>query len=420
MYPLSSDPEFSFALNIALSMSNGGAAATGEVLRAAGQIVPGDIESWYTEFKFLADAVHNMAANATSQPSVARDAYFRAATYYREADFFLHGNASDPRLITLWESHLADYSNAISLLPIPGEKITVQGPNYTIPVYFYPAQGVDRDCEKVPTILAGTGYDGAQEEMYPSFGKYVNERGWNFATYEGPGQATVRRFQNVGFTPDWWEVVTPVVDYLSSRPDVDISKVALLGESFGGALAPLAASREHRLAAVISIDGLYSVQETVFEQIPAAMANAFKTGNATLFDEVTAVAYQEAVNGEFGEASTEFRWFIDQSLWSFDVTSPFEWLTDLGAYTLDGIYGNITCPVFIGSGQNDTLGRTQADAAWAAVSPGQGYYYEFMNMYGSGLHCQIGAEPYMNMVIWDWVAGVFDGNWTSGNGTTVY
>lgn len=86
------------------------------------------------------------------------------------------------------------------------------------------------------------------------------ERGLNVVTYEGPGQPTVRRQQNIGFIPDWWNVLTPVVDYLESRPDVDMSKLALVGISFGGILAPRAASREHRISAVLAIDGFHSFQ----------------------------------------------------------------------------------------------------------------------------------------------------------------
>jgi hypothetical protein len=89
MFPLSSDGEFAFYLAEVMSMANGGAAATGEVLRAASRIVAGDLDSFYSEFKFLADAVHNMAMSidATKFPSPARGAYFRAAQYYRAADF---------------------------------------------------------------------------------------------------------------------------------------------------------------------------------------------------------------------------------------------------------------------------------------------------------------------------------------------
>lgn len=424
MYPLSSDDEFAFILAEVISLASGGGASTGEVLRAASQITPGDFESFYSEFKFLADAVHNMAisVNASRSPASARDAYFRSAAYYRAADFFLHGNASDPRLTTLWDSQLADYESAIKLLPVPGEKITVQGPGYTIPVYFYPAkQSSPCSNEKIPTILAGNGYDGSQEELYHSLGVHVLERGWNFATYEGPGQETVRRQQNIGFVPEWWEVVTPVVDYLNTRQDVDTDKVALAGVSFGGSLAPRAASREHRLAAVVSIDGLYSMQAAILAAFPPELVSAFKSGNATLFNGAIAYTYKAAEAKQIGDGSTEFQWLIDQSLWSFNTTNAFSWLTQLGEFSLDGIYANVTCPIFIGDGQHDTLAGTQAVTAWQALDdPNKGFYWQFNTEYGAGEHCQIGAEAYLAMVYLDWLDGVFEGNWQKGNGTVEF
>lgn len=55
--------------------------------------------------------------------------------------------------------------------------------------------------------------------------------------------------------PDWEHVVTPVVDYARSRSEVDPDQIALIGWSFGGYLAPRAASGEHRLAACIADPG---------------------------------------------------------------------------------------------------------------------------------------------------------------------
>lgn len=163
MYPLSSNDEFSFILSGVLSTAGGGDAATGEVLRAASQITPGSFESFYSEFFFLAEAVHNMAvsADASKFRVSAKDAYFRISKYYRAADFYLLGNWSDSRLATLWDSQLADFASAIALLPSPGSKYTVQGPNFTVPGYFFPAQPAGCTTQKLPTILAGSGYDGA-------------------------------------------------------------------------------------------------------------------------------------------------------------------------------------------------------------------------------------------------------------------
>jgi dienelactone hydrolase len=54
-----------------------------------------------------------------------------------------------------------------------------------------------------------------------------------------------------------------VVDHICDRPDVDMSKLALVGISFGGQLAPIAASREPRFSALLSLPGTASLAKTV-------------------------------------------------------------------------------------------------------------------------------------------------------------
>jgi dienelactone hydrolase len=65
-----------------------------------------------------------------------------------------------------------------------------------------------------------------------------------------------------------------VVDYLLSRPDVDPERIALIGLSFGGYLAPRAATAEHRLppASPTAVPTTSSVR-------PSAVFPVFSPGN---------------------------------------------------------------------------------------------------------------------------------------------
>ena len=58
------------------------------------------------------------------------------------------------------------------------------------------------------------------------------------------GRARVTRWSAQGLVlrPDWEAVITPVVDYALTRPDVDPARIALIGLSLGGYLAPRAAA----------------------------------------------------------------------------------------------------------------------------------------------------------------------------------
>jgi len=121
MYPLSNDSEFSFVLLSVLAQSEGHGASAGEVLTAATTIEYGNFESFYSSFYGLANRLKAVADTIDAQrfPVSAREAYFRIAT----DDFFLHGNVSDPRIYSLWDSQTAAFDKAISLLPVPGKRI---------------------------------------------------------------------------------------------------------------------------------------------------------------------------------------------------------------------------------------------------------------------------------------------------------
>ncbi|KAI0173566.1 alpha/beta-hydrolase [Hypoxylon sp. FL1284] len=403
--PLSTDDYFSYILYEALALANGGGAATGEVMRAAARIAPGDFESFYAEFRFLADQLHAKAASidAARFPVSAREAYFRAASYYRMSVFFLVGNQSDPRLFDLWDVAVADFDAAANLTDVRGERVTVKGPDFDIPVIYWKSPKASDCGGNVPTVLVGSGYDAPQEESYHALGREVLDRGWNFATYEGPGQPTVRREQGLGFIPNWWDVVSPIVDYLETRPEVDSKRVALAGLSFGGTLAPLAASREHRLAAVLAIDGLASIQNKTLSQFPADLVALYASGNKTAFDKYMTAAKTSP------EAPTLLKWFIDQGLWSFATDSPYDWMQRLGKISLDdpAVLKNVSCPVFVGKGQDDDFGGGQEQFV-ADMLGDKATLYEFKTDLGAGEHCQLGAEPQLAQATMDWLADVFD------------
>ena len=65
----------------------------------------------------------------------------------------------------------------------------------------------------------------------------------------------------VPFRHDWEHVITPVVDFLVGRPDVDPQQIALYGISQAGYWVPRALAFEHRIAAAIADPGVYDVFE---------------------------------------------------------------------------------------------------------------------------------------------------------------
>ena len=244
MLPLSSDPDFHFELLRPLSSSVFEGGDIGEVLVTASKIVPGSFESWYSAWYAMAERTHNksVSIDAKKYPISARTSLFREATTTEVPTSSSMGIGRTRESCRLWKQQADAFDQALALLPNPAKRFTLksQGPNpFDIPVIWY-SSGKNGPQ---PTLILGTGYDGSQEEMYHNMVQSVLDRGYNCITYEGPGQPNPRRYQNLGFIPNWEAVVTPVVDFLLSgaavHKQVNPKAIGLVGSSFGGYLAPV-------------------------------------------------------------------------------------------------------------------------------------------------------------------------------------
>ena len=97
-----------------------------------------------------------------------------------------------------------------------------------------------------PTVILNTGSDAQNIDMYVYGGAAALERGWNALIFEEPGQGSNLFLRNQAFIPGWERVITPIVDWLRGRPEVDRKRISLVGQSFGGYLTARAAAYEHR------------------------------------------------------------------------------------------------------------------------------------------------------------------------------
>jgi pimeloyl-ACP methyl ester carboxylesterase len=149
---------------------------------------------------------------------------------------------------------------AAPLLAPPVQPVAIPYENTTLPGYFYLAgdPGIPR-----PAVIMHTGFDGTAEEMHFQGAAAAADCGYHVLAFDGPGQGGALHRQGLVFRPDWENVAGAVLDYARTQPGVAGERVALWGLSMGGLLAPRAAAFEHRLAAVIAVDGVYDQDQTV-------------------------------------------------------------------------------------------------------------------------------------------------------------
>ena len=186
------------------------------------------------------------------------------------------------------------------------------------------------------------------------------------------------------------KVVTPIVDYLGNRTDVDMNRLALMGISMDGYLAARAAAFEPRIKALILNDGVFDVYAAYADPFPKPLIQLYTSGNKTAFDGYV----NEAVTFNVS-ADSSTRWGVTQGLWSFNTHSPYEWLNICKNMTLKGIAEKIQCPAFIGNAVNDDFFEGQPPE----VKQAMGNRATLHNFTGpASLHCESGAFIIANNV----------------------
>jgi hypothetical protein len=121
------DPVFSFQLLRVIGSSYYGGADIGECLSTSYRIKEGDFESWYNEWNTTAQRVNKYADDCLSSKHIlsAQQAYLRASSYYRTAEFFLHENPDDNRIIKTWENSVTSFKDAAKFFPFYFEAVEI-------------------------------------------------------------------------------------------------------------------------------------------------------------------------------------------------------------------------------------------------------------------------------------------------------
>jgi pimeloyl-ACP methyl ester carboxylesterase len=203
----------------------------------------------------------------------------------------------------------------------------------------------------------------------------------------------VLREQGLGFIGEWERVVTPVVSHCAKLDFVDPSQIALLGYSFGGFLAPRAAAFEHRLAAVVCVDGLFDIYQ--------AFAGSISQELRSLLDEhkVDEINHAVAVGRT---KSTNMRWAVEHGCWAFQARTPYEFLDRTRTMSLRGLTAQIQCPVLVCDAEDDRFFRGQPQQLVDALGA-RATHRRLTSADAAGDHCHVGASDLLNQVVMDWL-----------------
>lgn len=217
-----------------------GAADPDECRAVAERIGGVDLDRWHDEWRAAADAalVDGEAALAGGHPDAARAAFLRASTSFRTAGVMLYGAPADGRLVAANRDQAHAFRRAVALLPQPPEIVELPYDDTTLPGYWFEPAGA---AAPGPVIVLTGGYDGTAEELYSFTGAAALEHGYRVLCFDGPGQGAALLQQGLVLRPDWEHVIGQVLDWVIAQPGTDPDRIALVGLSLGGHLAPRAA-----------------------------------------------------------------------------------------------------------------------------------------------------------------------------------
>lgn len=390
------DNDFQFGLEVALGSSYRQAADVGEVLATASRITDRDPDSWLHEWTVTAGAVWSAAVQAERRGhrASALAHYRRAATYYATALYRISHSSEPERELEIWRRQRTCWDHAVDLFPAPGERISINYENTALPAYFFRAPDADPG-ERRPLVIVNNGSDGATSQMWVHGGAAASERGYHWMTFDGPGQQATLFEQDIPFRPDWEAVLTPVLDAMLERRDVDPDRVAVIGVSQAGYWVPRALAFEHRFAAAVVDPGVVDVSTSWLAPLPDAMRKQLHEGKQTAFDREMHLA---GLLSPSTAATLRFR----GKPYGLTGSSPFDLYETVNTYKLGKEIDQITTPVLITDPENEQFWPGQSRQLYERLQSPR-HIIHFNAQDGAGRHCEPLASAQRDAHILDWL-----------------
>ncbi len=318
------------------------------------------LAAWYDAWKKCADRYVALASAAETKGRTltAGGHWFRAALLYHYAQLFTR--PEDVRRREGQKLRVEYYRRACPMLDPAIEPVAIPYGALRLPGYL---RLPELRTERVPVVIMIPGANSVKEELH-HWAEWIVKRGIATVAVDGPGQGAMS-VANGGVPCDlrrYHEAVTAMIDYVGTRGELDVTRVALLGQSTGGNLVLGAAGHDHRPRAVVSLGGGFDFRG--------------KTSATTPID------VKEEARDLYGLPSLQ---------------ALADYIAKDGSLT--GVIAKIRCPMLlIHSGQDFLVPQAEIDAIKReATAPCESLYYEDMG------HSITGRNIEMSPAMADWV-----------------
>ena len=349
----------------------------GEIMQICEKIDPSSGDSWTNAWEGMADKLYNKATEDMAKKHfvTARYEYCRANGYYHNAQFFLEPD--DPRRPVIYKKYMDAFDKGTEKDEY--KPVRVHIPYEDTFLYGIWAETPLKDPSgKTPTMVWFGGLDSTAEEAYFAICKDFLKRGFNCLIVDGPGQGASLRLNHVLIRYDYEVAGTAAFDYLETRDDVDLNRVAVVAWSLGGYLAPRIVSFEHRYAACITYGAGYNVGAGWRKRVT-------ETPNHAL------IRYGKMVHG---------------------VTDVEEVVEKFKPFNLEGVLQGVTCSVLITTGSSSPQDNVDGAKRVAdeMVNAKRVDFHVFDTESGGCAHVCADNQSVGNAYTTDWLYDVFGMN----------
>jgi dienelactone hydrolase len=386
--------DFDYEARIVLGATASGIGDVGLVLATLDRITNGDPQSWFDAWTAVAVdlAARGDEALGRGHLHTASWALLAAAEYYAKALVFVDGLADQSVLLPTFRRGRACWEKTVEASA--GRFVRVQVPyeDTTLPGYLLrpDATGAPR-----PTLVVTNGSDGSLPGLLGYGAAEALRRGWNAFVFDGPGQQSMLFDRGVPFRHDWEAVLTPVIDTLVVRPDVDASALTGYGISQGGYWITRAVAFERRMVAAIADPGVVDVSVGWTAHLPEALLELLNSGQKDAFN----AAMAQALASTSPEAARTMAFRSKP----YGMTDPFDLFTEVRRYQVRDVAGQITTPLLILDPDNEQFFPGQPQQLYDLL-PGEKEIIEFTQAQGANFHCQPTGRQLTHTQMFDWLA----------------
>ncbi len=386
------DDGFNFEVQNLLGSVRVGCGDAGEILATVATITNGSAQSWVAAWQTLGERVAAIAdaAAAGHHRTSAKDAYLRAATYFAAVLGSVDGvDEPDAALQRAFAQLRRCFDAYVDRLDPPPMRVEIPYQPSNMPGYLFVAGNGGSPRR---TIVLNNGSDGAVTSML-AMAKAACDRGYHALVFDGPGQQSMLFERGIPFRPDWEHVITPIVDFLCRRPEVDRDRIALYGISQAGYWVPRALAHEHRIAAAVADPGVVDVSVSWLKHLPQEMVAMLDEGDRETFDQWM----------QFGtstpQESQEFAWRAKP----YGISDPFDLFTAVRNYRLDpDVIRMITTPLLVTDPEGEQFWPGQSRQLYDAL-PATKQIVSFTAAEGADRHCEPMARSLLEQRVFDWL-----------------